>query len=359
MYGTSSNPLKADILIENPIDQPGDSVSSISWSPNNKNRLFICSSWDSNVRLYKLHDSALERKITLETIYDLEDPALCTDWKEDSSIVFAGCINNKIIGFDLNTQQDLFVGKHDIAVCGIHWISHLNALITLSYNSKIKLWDLRQVEPIKTLQLSYRVTCSDYNSGLLAVGLSQSKVTVLDTRDVKKIRNPICVESMLGPDTIIDCIAVSPGGKFVATGGNDGRVNISNYGGKSKESGKKQIMSCLLTFKAYIVKFGDNEPSILYPVNSVGFNPRSPNFLFTAGGNGVLSFWDFDSKSAITSHGQGDVPITRAKLSPDGVYIAYAQGYDWERGIYGYQSYTPKVIVYHIQQNELVYQKSK
>lgn len=39
----------------------------------------------------------------------------------------------------------------------------------------------------------------------------------------------------------------------------------------------------------------------MYPVNSIGFNSRNDKFLYTAGGDGNMYFWDFDAKNKITS----------------------------------------------------------
>ena len=39
----------------------------------------------------------------------------------------------------------------------------------------------------------------------------------------------------------------------------------------------------------------------MYPVNCVGFNPRNDKFLYTAGGEGNMYYWDFDAKNKITS----------------------------------------------------------
>jgi len=32
----------------------------------------------------------------------------------------------------------------------------------------------------------------------------------------------------------------------------------------------------------------------MYPVNAIGFNPRYDKFMYTAGGDGNMFFWDFE-----------------------------------------------------------------
>ena len=57
--------------------------------------------------------------------------------------------------------------------------------------------------------------------------------------------------------------------------------------------------------------------------------------MFTAGGDGVINLWDYEVRNKIRALTFNKVPITFAKISPDGNYMAYALGYDWSEGIWG------------------------
>lgn len=39
----------------------------------------------------------------------------------------------------------------------------------------------------------------------------------------------------------------------------------------------------------------------MHPVNAIGFNSRNENFVFTAGSEGKMYFWDIQQKNKIKS----------------------------------------------------------
>lgn len=52
----------------------------------------------------------------------------------------------------------------------------------------------------------------------------------------------------------------------------------------------------------------------------------------TAGSDGVMHLWDFESKSKIKSLNYGGIPICTARVNFSGNMIAYALGNDWHIG---------------------------
>jgi len=117
-----------------------------------------------------------------------------------------------------------------------------------------------------------------------------------------------------------------------------------------------------MTFKCHKVERRDTSSTtggtttIFYPVHSLGFNIRAPKFLFTAGGEGCISYWDYEKKNKIKTFNYKGIPITRAKVSPDGNYLAYALGYDWSKGIWGWDPIAQankKICIHYIPDSEL------
>jgi len=128
-----------------------------------------------------------------------------------------------------------------------------------------------------------------------------------------------------------------------AAGSCDGRANLSNL---SRE-GINFKSSSIMTFKCHKTEEGKNQ--VLYPVNSLGFNPRSNVFLFTAGGDGMLNFWDHKEKNKIKTFSFKGLPVTKGKVSHDGQMVAYGLGYDWQKGIWGLdQNVKPRIVVHVI-----------
>jgi len=93
----------------------------------------------------------------------------------------------------------------------------------------------------------------------------------------------------------------------------------------------------------------------MYPVNSIGFNVRNKKFLYTAGSEGNLFFWDYEAKNKVKSFHFNNVPISATKMSPDGNFLAYALGYDWHKGYEGMDSSKPRLCVHYVKDAELKY----
>jgi mRNA export factor len=75
--------------------------------------------------------------------------------------------------------------------------------------------------------------------------------------------------------------------------------------------------------------------TILYPINSVSFNPITERWFMTAGSDGAMHFWDFEAKNKIKSLNYNGIPICSARVNGSGDMIAYALGNDWHVGVEG------------------------
>ena len=95
----------------------------------------------------------------------------------------------------------------------------------------------------------------------------------------------------------------------------------------------------------------------MYPVNGVSFNTREKDYFATAGGDGFLTFWDYDVKNKIKNFEYKDVPVNCLRMRDDGSVLAYSLGYDWSEGIYGIGKYKPRVYVHVVGPDELKYKK--
>mmetsp|Transcript_1223 Transcript_1223/g.176 ORF Transcript_1223/g.176 Transcript_1223/m.176 type:complete len:98 (+) Transcript_1223:191-484(+) len=96
----------------------------------------------------------------------------------------------------------------------------------------------------------------------------------------------------------------------------------------------------------------------MHPVNAMGFNPRNENFVFTAGSEGKIYFWDILAKNKIKTLYFNSNPVCTAAVSSDGSCIAYALGYDWHAGHEKYNNYKDfKICVHIIPDNETKHTK--
>jgi WD40 repeat protein len=60
-----------------------------------------------------------------------------------------------------------------------------------------------------------------------------------------------------------------------------------------------------------------------------------------------MIFWDLEQKNKIKDFSYLGQPVTKSKVSPNGMYVAYALGNDWTEGVWSLEKrLQPKVAVH-------------
>ena len=347
-----ANTIPADISLANPADEPTDTISSIAWSSNPAEKVFACSSWDSQIHIFDVSTthSSLTSRVKLAT----EHPCLSVCWGDDMNRLFAGSIDGSLRAFDIIGNQSIDIGQHD-GVKDLHWMAAARTLCSLGYDKKIRFWDLRQKKPAGEFDLGEKAFCSSLVFPMLGVGLSGGKMLLINLPSIQKMMSSVqlnYIQSSLGPEEQLTCLELSYDGKMIIVGSANGRANISTI--ENDVTGAK--LRNIMTFKCHKTDDPVGHRQTLFPVHGAGFHPVSEKFVYTAGGEGSLFFWDFIVKNKIKEFKYSPLPITKAKVSPDGSLIAYGLGYDWAKGIVGDQSHRASVRAHAIEEAELSYQ---
>jgi len=291
----------------------------------------------------------------LKGVCEVEDPCLSVTWCDDDiGKLVGGCVNGKVKLFDLNSGKHTDVGAHNHSVKGIHWLPKSGLALTLSFDKTMKVWDFRQQGAAASIDLGEKVFCSDLVLPYLAVGLSHDKIAVFNLEQLPNFQKGGVhqFDNPLGKDAQITSIALLKDKSAIGVGSHDGRVNVSKFG--ADQAGNIKLGS-LVSFKTK--NYEQNvHPSqqLLYPVHDIGFHQLNKGSIFTAGGEGAINFWDFLKKARTMNYEYKGVPVTRAKMNPDGTLLAYSNGYDWSLGIQGYMSHSSKVAVHVVQEIDLV-----
>lgn len=351
----------ADIGLDNPANQPMDTVSSLQWIPNPQLRLFAASTWDGKIHIYDVALNGYQKFITQKFVFTSQnEPILCTSWKKDSSMIFAGCGDNTVKAFDVGSGKSMVIGNHDGPVNSVYWIEQMNMVMSISYNQQIKFWQLGNNAPLAQLMTDHRIFVSDFNFPYVFLGLSSDQLNIFDLNQVQSFpggKIPGNFASQLQSQT--NSLALSYKNDAFSIGSIDGRANLSTiekqtvYGNNTNAPLFKN--NSKMTFKCHKVE-ESAAMSVLYPVHSIGFHPNSRGFVYTAGGDGVINFWDQDAKNKIKSFNFKGSPVNRVRISDDGQLMVYALGYDWQKGIWGLDpNMKPRIFVHGITENELKY----
>ena len=339
-----------------------DSIASLCWtSQAHSSSLLACTSWDSQVAIYcGFEDYSPEEEedsIRELNVSSGEVPCLCVNWIQPrhSPNLLLGDIGGTVWTQDITTGTRIQFGKHDDAVKNIYdWGSRI---ISLSYDKTMKFWDLRSPDPVNSFPLGAQVVCSDLLDSTLAIGLSNKKLLIFHLDDFSTVLGNVdsfSIDSPLGQSSQLSSISISKE-NVVGIGTYDGRSNLSNIQRMSDETTK---LSNIVTFKAHKIDLGQDgntsDLKILYPIHAVGLHPQNKKTYFTAGGDGTIIFWDIALKNKLSTLSLHPTPITAAKMSPDGKFLAYGVGYDWAKGIEGSKSIKTSLNFHFMQPADVV-----
>ncbi|KAH8924597.1 WD40 repeat-like protein [Atractiella rhizophila] len=191
---------------------------------------------------------------------------------------------------------------------------------TGSWDKTIKYWDLRQSQPVATLQMPDRVYAMDVQGPLLVAGTAERHICVVDlnnpTTIFKQLQSPLKMQTR--------CISAFPDQKGYAVGSIEGRVAIQYI-----EDEKNNF-----SFKCHRKDAGpgNNIPkmqSLIWPVNAISFHQQQGTFS-TAGADGTIYIWDKDSRTRLKTFDNRGGPIVATGFNHTGMVFAYAIAYDWQ-----------------------------
>jgi len=334
------------IRCTSPSDNPKDSVSCLSWLNDS---IFACSSWDSTIRIYQVN-AGLNPSLTQESgsRYITEDPCLSLAWISPSQII-AGCVDNRLKLIDRETGNITSFEErpnHDDAISAVYWSDELRVIISVSYDKSLKLWDIRSQKPLSTLRLGGKPICSDFNYSTLALALHSEKIAMFRISEVHQNLNSkvFQVKSPFLQNENVTAISLFKHDSVLglSLGSECGRGYIGNPPQDLINTAPR-----FLKDRFYYISHYSEESSmkIVYPITALGMHPTFKT-LFTAGSNGQVHFWNYESKKRCGSMLFKGNPVTRAKFNPSGAMIAYANGYDYSQGIQGSHLYENRIGVY-------------
>lgn len=149
---------------------PTDPVSALAFnpSPESANQLLVAS-WDKNVRLFHLPDSAEAsssstpaESVKLVHTFPHDAPVLDVCWINDK-LAASGGLDRRVRLLNLETGQSQIIGKHGSAVNRIRFSQATGLLLSSSWDATLSVWDPLAAEPtvIKTLTHPEKILAID------------------------------------------------------------------------------------------------------------------------------------------------------------------------------------------------------
>ena len=219
-------------------------------------------------------------------MYKFPSPALKCTWSDQNNHIYVGLLDGTIKAFDLGSSQVADIGRHQAGISSLHFVPGMNAVVSTAYESQVHIWQPGNPNPAMTINAENKVYASDFKFPILVAGTASEKLMLLD------IQNPnskVCAESGdLGKFSQIQAISINQKCTTFGAASFDGRANLSNI---TKNVNGQFSPKAIITFKSNKQEEGGN--TILYPINSVSFNPINERWFMTAGADGVIHFWDY------------------------------------------------------------------
>jgi len=312
---------------------PEDAVSSLAWHP--VENVLAASSWDKQVRIWKFQPN--NTSVPAAAIVT-NAPPLCISFHTSGAQVFSGGCDNEALCWDLASNRTMVIGKHDAPVKFVKWLGDKNCLVTGSWDKTVKYWDPRQSNtPAVVFNMSNKLFAADVVGDLGIFACSERKIHVVDVR-TPNIPNRT-VDSPLKFQT--KSVAVFPNQSGFALGSVEGRVAIQDLRQETES----------FTFKCH-------RKTDILPVNCIDFHPSIDGAFATVGGDGIMNFFNKNTRKLLKEFLPCYLPLTSCKFNPTGTCIAYSVCYDFSRGVPGLEQVIQRgqknhILVHGCQSNEI------
>lgn len=235
-------------------------------------------------------------------------------------------------------------------------------LVTGSWDKTVKYWDLRQPQPVGTVQCQERVYTMDIKEQLLVVGTADRYCNIINLNDPMKFYKTM--QSNLKWQTrVVSCFTDATG---FAIGSIEGRCAIQYVEDKDASYvclhsvHHHPISSCPdptnssnFSFKCHRQNDPTNrDVSKVYSVNAISFHPVHGTFS-TAGSDGTFHFWDKDAKHRLKGYPEVGGTIPATAFNRNGNIFAYAVSYDWSKGYaFNTPNYPNKIMLHPVLADE-------
>jgi mRNA export factor len=299
-----------------------ESITALNWHPTQD--YLIASSWDNIVRCWEVKEYPMEGlRGEARAASTHQAPVLATCFSGDGNKVFSGDCNKQVMCWDLvlNQSVPLDGGKpvHDAPVSVVRYMAEKGLLMTGSWDKTIKYWDGRTSGPVLVVNLPDKLFCADAKGDLLVTGCANRKCQIYDLRNNQGFITPLLnLDSPLKFQT--RCLSAFIDQKGFSIGSIEGRCAIYQIDDPNKN----------FAFKCH------REGNAINAVNAIDHHPRYGTFA-TCGSDGLINFWDKDSKARLKAFTKNAQPITCGKFNNNGMVFAYALCYDWSSGLEGYK----------------------
>ncbi|KAI6190193.1 Mitotic checkpoint protein BUB3 [Aphelenchoides bicaudatus] len=286
--------------------------TKVQFSPDASRRLFGASTWDGFVKIFDLTN--LGAPIDVRTVSHKKS-VLAFTFTTSGQIVSGG-LDEIVKLCDIETGRETIMGQHTGVRC-LEFSPTMRTPVSGGWDSNIKLWDIRTLTPVGTMNCEEKIYAMDVIDNRCVVGTKDKQIFIWDVRNLKapmqKRESPLKFQ--------IRAIKNFPSGEAFVVSSIEGRVAVEYF------DTNPEIQKSKYAFKCHRIK--DETGELVYPVNAIAFHPIHRTFA-TGGSDSMVNLWDPFGRKRLCQFRKFPSSVTSLSFSPDGAYLGISTTFLYE-----------------------------
>lgn len=331
---------------------PSDAISSLQFSPDS-NRLVV-GSWDRTISVYNRVEGGAQ-PYGLEKRIQCRAPVLDLCWGADESVAYFVGLDQDVRRVDLSSEEgeQSVLSTHDKPSNKIAYSKEHGVLLSTGWDGIMHAHNTASADgrSFVKIRLAAKPFALDLTSDRAVVAMAERKISVYDLRALKMFTEQTSSVSTgtdddLGEVEVHDmapwqtresnlkfmtrAVATMPDGTGFATSSIEGRVAVEWF--DADKAARTYAFKCHRQTATQQAEDGkEQEVDVVYPVNALAFNLVHGTFA-TGGGDGVISFWDAQSRRRIRQYPKQATSVAALDFSRDGKFLALGVSPGFEDG---------------------------
>jgi cell cycle arrest protein BUB3 len=327
---------------------PSDAISSLQFSPEGTK--LLVGSWDRTLSVYQRSEDG-SAPFALEKRVQCRAPVLDVCWGADESVAYFVGLDHDVRRVDLSNDENeqTVLSTHEKPSNKVAFNRKHGLLLSTGWNDVLHVHNtaITEGKSFVRVRLASKPFAVSLTEDRAIIAMAERKMSVYDLAALKAVTEQTSdAHNELGEVEVHEitpwqtresnlkfmtrAVAAMPDGTGFATSSIEGRVAVEWF--EADRAADTYAFKC---HRQVAMRPGpdgqDVETDIIYPVNALVFNKVHGTFA-TGGGDGVIAFWDAQTKRRVRQYQKLVSSIAALDFSGDGKYLAIGVSPGFEDG---------------------------